>query len=69
MNTDTGAIYRTPEAIESAKMRGEQVVEVSEHVAEMMEYAQRNFPTRQGLTAGQMRRAMREAKENGYGKS
>jgi hypothetical protein len=40
MNTDTGQIYRDVEEIKAAKSRGENVVEVSPQVAELMELAQ-----------------------------
>lgn len=36
MNTDTGAIYRSQEAIEAAQSRGEPLAFVSERVAKMV---------------------------------
>lgn len=41
MNTDTGAIYRTQEAIEAAQLRGEPLVMVSERVARLMNAGRR----------------------------
>jgi hypothetical protein len=41
MNTDTGQIYRGGIEITAAMLRGEPVVEVSEHVAETMELGNR----------------------------
>lgn len=36
MNTDTGAIYRTQEAIEAAQARGEPLAMVSERVVKLI---------------------------------
>jgi hypothetical protein len=45
MNTDTGKIYRGEVAIKAAQDRGENVVPVSERVAELMTAARRDRST------------------------
>ena len=59
MNTDTGQIYRTDEAIKAALARGEPIVEVSELVAKFVELGQQ-VSEKQGMTRGQARRRLRE---------
>ena len=41
MNTETGQIYRDEEEIRAAMLRGENLVEVSERVAQLVEAGQK----------------------------
>lgn len=59
MNTDTGAIYRTQEAIEAAQLRGEPLAFVSERVVKLVSAGQR---TEHKAAAKRKRKAVKQSR-------
>jgi hypothetical protein len=65
MNTDTGQIYRGEMEIQAARRRGENVVRVSEKVAQIMEQHEKDV-AENGGTRAQRRQLARYRKKKGF---